>query len=47
VVAGELPGRQHDDDIAVFKSVGIAAEDLAVGKLVVERARERGLGVDL
>ncbi len=47
VVAGEFPGRQHDDDIAVFKSVGIAAEDLAVGKLVVERARERGLGVDL
>jgi alanine dehydrogenase len=47
VVGGELPGRQHDDDIVLFKSVGIAAEDLAVGQLVVERARERGLGVDL
>jgi alanine dehydrogenase len=47
VVAGELSGRQHDDDIVVFKSVGIAAEDLAVGKLVVDRARERGLGTSL
>jgi ornithine cyclodeaminase/alanine dehydrogenase-like protein (mu-crystallin family) len=47
VVAGEVPGRQRDDDIVVFKSVGIAAEDLAVAKLVYDRARERGLGVEL
>ncbi|HXV57830.1 MAG TPA: ornithine cyclodeaminase family protein [Gaiellaceae bacterium] len=47
VVSGELPGRQQDDDIVVFKSLGIAAEDLAVAALVVERARERGLGVEL
>jgi alanine dehydrogenase len=47
VVAGEISGRQHDDDIVVFKSLGIAAEDLAVASLVAERARERGLGVEL
>jgi alanine dehydrogenase len=47
VVAGEVPGRQHDDDIVLFKSLGIAAEDLAVAKLVVERAGERGLGVEV
>jgi alanine dehydrogenase len=47
VVAGETAGRQHEDDIVVFKSLGIAAEDLAVAALVVERARERGLGVEL
>ena len=47
VVGGELAGRQRDDDIVVFKSVGIAAEDLAVAKLVVDRAKERGLGVEL
>jgi alanine dehydrogenase len=47
VVAGETVGRQHEDDIVVFKSLGIAAEDLAVAALVLERARERGLGVDL
>jgi ornithine cyclodeaminase/alanine dehydrogenase-like protein (mu-crystallin family) len=44
VVGGELPGREREDDIVVFKSLGIAAEDLAVAKLVVDRARERGLG---
>ena len=47
VAAGELSGRAGDEDIVIFKSVGIAAEDLAVGKLVVERAREKGLGVEL
>jgi alanine dehydrogenase len=47
VVAGETTGRQHDDDIVVFKSLGIAAEDIAVAALVYERARERGLGVEL
>ena len=47
VVAGEVPGRQRDDDIVLFKSLGIAAEDLAVAKLVVDRARDRGLGVEL
>jgi len=47
VVSDETPGRQHDDDIVLFKSIGIAAEDLAVAGLVLERARERGLGTDL
>jgi ornithine cyclodeaminase/alanine dehydrogenase-like protein (mu-crystallin family) len=47
VVAGEVAGRGSEDDVVVFKSVGIAAEDLAVGALVYERARERGAGVEL
>jgi alanine dehydrogenase len=47
VVAGEVQGRAQDEDIVLFKSLGIAAEDLAVGALVVERARERGIGVEL
>jgi alanine dehydrogenase len=47
VVGGETAGRQRDDDIVLFKSLGIAAEDLAVGALVLERARERGAGVAL
>ncbi|MEP6893117.1 MAG: ornithine cyclodeaminase family protein [Gaiellaceae bacterium] len=36
VIAGELPGRQSDDDIVVFKSNGLAAWDLAVAARVVE-----------
>jgi alanine dehydrogenase len=47
VVAGEVPGRQEEDDIVLFKSLGIAAEDLAAGKLVLDRARERGLGTEV
>ncbi len=47
VVVGELPGRQHEDDIAVFKSNGLAAWDIAVGSVVLERARERGVGTEV
>jgi alanine dehydrogenase len=47
VVVGDLPGRQADEDIVLFKSLGIAAEDLAAGKLVLDRAQERGLGARL
>ncbi len=47
VVAGQVQGRQSDDDIVVFKSNGIAAWDLAIGALAVERARERGVGREL
>ena len=47
VVAGETAGRQHDDDIVVFKSLGIAAEDVAVATLAYDRARERGAGTEL
>ncbi len=36
VVAGELPGRQGDDDIVVFKSNGLAAWDIAAAAAVVE-----------
>jgi alanine dehydrogenase len=44
VVGGELAGRQSDEDVVLFKSNGIAAWDVAVGVLVLERARELGVG---
>jgi ornithine cyclodeaminase/alanine dehydrogenase-like protein (mu-crystallin family) len=47
VVSGQVQGRQSEDDIVVFKSNGIAAWDLAIGALAVERARERGVGREL
>ena len=47
IVAGELPGRQSDSDIVVFKSNGIAPWDVAIGHEVVRRARERRVGVTL
>ena len=47
VVGGDTLGRQHEDDIVVFKSLGIAAEDVAVAAFVHERAIERDVGVEL
>jgi alanine dehydrogenase len=47
VVAGELPDRASPSGIAVFKSNGLAAWDVAIGVAVVERARERGVGREL
>jgi ornithine cyclodeaminase/alanine dehydrogenase-like protein (mu-crystallin family) len=38
VVGGEVPGRQSDDDIVVFKSNGLAAWDVAAAARVVELA---------
>jgi len=44
VVAGKTQGRANRDDITLFKSNGIALEDVAVGAWVYERAREQGIG---
>lgn len=47
IVAGTHPGRTSDDEITLFKSVGNAAQDVAVASRVLARARERGLGTVL
>jgi ornithine cyclodeaminase/alanine dehydrogenase-like protein (mu-crystallin family) len=47
VVAGQVAGRQSDEDIAVFKSNGLAAWDVAVAAAVVERARAAGAGQEV
>jgi ornithine cyclodeaminase/alanine dehydrogenase-like protein (mu-crystallin family) len=47
VVSGEVPGRVSSEDIVLFKSLGIAAEDLAVAAHVYERARAAGVGEEL
>jgi alanine dehydrogenase len=47
VVAGEIQGRQSAEDVVLFKSNGIAAWDVALAALVLERARERSVGVEL
>jgi ornithine cyclodeaminase/alanine dehydrogenase-like protein (mu-crystallin family) len=47
VVAGEVRGRQSDEDVVVFKSNGLAAWDVAIAAEVVERGRARGVGREL
>ena len=41
VVAGEVAGRQSDDDVIVFKSNGLAAWDVAAAAAVVARLEAR------
>jgi ornithine cyclodeaminase/alanine dehydrogenase-like protein (mu-crystallin family) len=47
IVTGDAPGRTSAEAITLFKSVGVALEDVAVAGLVYTRARERGLGSEL
>ena len=44
---GTVEGRRSDEELTLFKSCGIAAEDLAAAQLCVARARERGVGVEV
>ena len=47
VLIGAHPGRADEDELTVFKSLGLAVEDLAAAELVVRNARERGLGTEV
>ena len=44
VVNGSRPGRKSPDEVTLFKSLGLAVEDLTAAKLVYDRAREAGRG---
>ena len=45
VIAGLAPGRSNDEEITVFRGVGLAIEDLATARLVYARAVDEGAGV--
>jgi ornithine cyclodeaminase len=47
VAAGRIAGRQSDGEVTFFKSVGVAVQDVAVAGLVLRRAAELGLGVEV
>jgi alanine dehydrogenase len=44
VVSGEIPGRSSPDDIVLFKSIGIAAWDVAIGARAIELAKRKKVG---
>jgi ornithine cyclodeaminase/alanine dehydrogenase-like protein (mu-crystallin family) len=46
VVAGET-GHRQPSDVTLFKSVGLAIEDVAAGAVVLQLAEARGIGVQL
>lgn len=47
VLAGTVPGRTSPQDITLFKSLGMAVEDVATAAYVYRRARERGVGREI
>jgi ornithine cyclodeaminase len=44
VLAGKAPARTSPEEITLFKSLGIAIEDLASARFIYEKAKKRGLG---
>ena len=46
VVNQKIPGRESDDEITLFKSVGLAVQDIACASLVYEQAVAQGVGLE-
>lgn len=44
LVIGSIGGRERDDEITLFKSLGLAVEDVAAARVIYDRARATGLG---
>ena len=47
IVLGTHPGRTSRDQITCFKSVGVAAQDIAVASHVYREALRAGIGVEV
>lgn len=47
IVSGGTPGRQNDEEIILMSVGGMPVEDVAWGKVVYDRAVERGIGTRL
>jgi ornithine cyclodeaminase len=44
LVGGRVAGRRSPDQVTIFKSLGLAVEDIVAAQLAVSRARTAGLG---
>jgi ornithine cyclodeaminase len=47
VIIGAHSGRTSASELTVFRSLGLAVEDLAAARLAVDTARERGIGTEV
>jgi alanine dehydrogenase len=45
IAAGKLPGRESENELTFFKSIGLAVQDMAVAELIRQRAEELDLGM--
>jgi len=46
VILGRIAGRENDDEIIVFKTVGIGTQDLMTAKYIYDKALEKGIGTN-
>ncbi|MGY3749609.1 ornithine cyclodeaminase family protein [Vagococcus acidifermentans] len=46
VLLGNLVGRENEQEIIVFKTVGIGTQDLVTAKTIVDKAREQHVGTE-
>ena len=47
LVSGVKPGRRSEQEITLYKSVGVAVQDAAAAALVLKAARERSIGKEI
>ena len=47
ILTGRIPGRKSPQEITLFKSLGLAAEDLAAAAFLNDKARRLGRGITL
>ncbi|MEE4607499.1 MAG: hypothetical protein V2L15_01310 [Desulfobacteraceae bacterium] len=45
IINGARPGRQSDDQITLFKTVGVAVQDVVAAAVVLARAEKEGIGM--
>lgn len=46
VIKGELVGRENDQEIIVFETVGVATQDLVAARRIYDKAVEAGVGIN-
>ena len=46
VVSGEMRGRTSDDQITLFKSLGLAIEDVATAAVLYRKAKDQNVGME-
>ncbi|UCB46037.1 MAG: hypothetical protein JSV25_01025 [Spirochaetota bacterium] len=47
IASGKIPGRESNDEVTFFKSVGLAIQDVAVAELVLQNGKKKGIGKEV
>ena len=46
VIKGEIVGRENDEEIIVFETVGVATQDLVAAREIYDKAVAAGVGIN-